>query len=161
VAVLDPLGARQVQLLHEARVGAFPSCWQCAAADRVVYALPGKDLFYCEVCWRTFLAKQRGDWEQCRPTLTMANPPHCPKCQEPGPCFAEANVLGGSWFCRGCWGSALPEAALQFPPPLMPLPTSWHRFCHGLVASDYRFVHEAAGIAPTVQRNIAILRPGA
>jgi hypothetical protein len=76
----------------------------------------------------------------------VANPPCCPKCSGPGPCFLEADVRGGSWFCAPCWGAALPSRALQYPPPLLPLPVAPRHACRGLVASDYRIVAEHCGI---------------
>jgi len=149
----------QAAIIREANLGPFPRCWNCDSCGEVIYALRDTDLYYCGPCWQSFLVKAGGDWDSCRPTLTMANPPACPKCSGPGPCFAETGEQGGAWFCAACWGEALPGRVLQYPPPLLPMPAAPRRHCGGLVSSDYRIVAENCGIWPTVRRNMAVLRP--
>jgi len=139
-------------------LGPFPRCFHCDCSEEVVYAQRGNDLYYCGPCWKHFLAKEKGDWERCRPTLSVANPPCCPECSGPGPCFLEAGVQGGSWCCGPCWGAAMPARVLQFPSPLLQWPTAPRNKCTGLIASDYRIVAENCGIWSTVERNMAILR---
>jgi hypothetical protein len=158
--ILEHSCITQANIIREATLGPFPRCWHCDSVDEVVYAQRGKELYYCGPCWQHFLANEGTDWERCRSTLMVANPEHCHKCNGSGPYFIDPNESDGSWLCAPCWGEGLPSRSLQYPSPLLQMPTTSHHACSGLVASDYRIVSKNCGIWPTVERNVAILRQG-
>ena len=151
-----------MQLVRESTLEEFPICFECNRSDCEVYATKGSDLYYCSSCWQDFLEADR-DWEACRKTLFVANPSSCSGCHCAGPFYANPIKYATKsddrmdWLCRTCLGGEVPEACLQYPPPLLPFPPGLAFNCRNLVATDFMFPRKGCGIWPTIERNIAIL----